>query len=207
MCQKSAIQRGIAMGLAMGLAQGGVPSARETPVETYPGAPRGATLSSKTSGEVQGQKLPLTQERIWHGDSPGQCPIEAALGRFAADRPREEESGTVFQLNIEWRERSTLVRDCLIENVTANWIYRSEVGGLPDAPLEGMTVRNITLKVDGPKRGKPCLLEARADVHLPINGLTIGWQGNEAKWAGVASGAGIVISAERSAIRQEGKTK
>jgi hypothetical protein len=40
---------------------------------------------------------------------------------------------------------------------------------------------------------------------VPIDGLTIDWQGNEAGWAGVASGKGIALSGVRGATGQEGK--
>jgi Glycosyl hydrolases family 28 len=134
-------------------------------------------------------------------------PIEQVVWRnlrlFMMDWPKEKESGAVFHLNIERRERPTPVRDCLIENVAANWIYRSAFAGLPDAPLDGVTLRNITVKVDKPKSGKPCLFEARGNVHLPIDRLTIDWQGNEAQWVGVVSGAGVQISEARSATGPE----
>jgi hypothetical protein len=125
-------------------------------------------------------------------------PIERAIWRnvrlFMMNWPKEKESGAVFHLNIERRERPTPVRDCLIENVTANWIYRSEFAGLPDAPLDGIAMRKITALVDPPKAGKPWLFEDRGNVRLPVEGLTIDWQGNKDKWAGVVSGAGVMAS-------------
>jgi hypothetical protein len=133
-------------------------------------------------------------------------PVERAIWRnlrlFMMNWPREKESGTVFHLNIERRERPTPVRECLIENVTANWVYRSEFAGLPDAALDGITLRNITARVDLPKSGKPWLFEARSNVRLPIEGLTLDWQGNEEKWAGVVGGTGVTSSNVRSAAGQ-----
>jgi hypothetical protein len=129
-------------------------------------------------------------------------PIERAIWRnlrlFMTNWPKEKESGTVFHLNIERRERPTPVRDCLIENVSANWVYRSEFAGLPDAPLDGISMRNITARVDPPKSGKPSLFESRGNVRMPIEGLSIDWQGNESKWAGVVSGTGLRVSDVRS---------
>jgi len=134
-------------------------------------------------------------------------PIERAtwtnLRLFIMNWPKEKESGTVFHLNIERRERPTPVRDCRIENVCANWIYRSEFAGLPDAPLDGVRLQNITASVDPPKSGKPSLFEARGNVRLPIEGLTIDWQGNEDKWAGVVSGRGITISDVQTTVGQK----
>jgi hypothetical protein len=125
-------------------------------------------------------------------------PVERATWRnlrfFMVNWPKEKESGAVFHLNIERRERLTPVRDCLIENVTANWIYRSEFAGLPDAPLDGIVMRNIIALVDAPKSAKHWLFEERGNVRLPVNGLTIDWQGNRDKWSGVASGTGVMIS-------------
>jgi hypothetical protein len=125
-------------------------------------------------------------------------PIERVIWRnlrlYMTDWPQEKESGTVLHLLVTRREGATAVRDCLIENVTANWICRSLFAGLPDAPLEGVTVRNLILKVDKPKRGKPYLFETRDYARVPIQGLTVDWQGNEASWAGVASGKGVVVS-------------
>lgn len=125
-------------------------------------------------------------------------PIERVVWRnirlSMIDWPQEKESGAVFHLNIERREAATPVRDCLIENVTANWIYRSELAGLPDAPLEGLTMRNIRLRVDPPKSGKPSLFACRDNVSVSVQGLTVDWQGNEARWAGVVSGSGLTIS-------------
>jgi hypothetical protein len=124
-------------------------------------------------------------------------PVERALWRnlrlFMINWPKEKESGTVFHINIERREGATPVRDCRIEDVAANWIYRSGFAGLPDAPLEGVTLRNITVKAERPKSGRPYLFEAGEKVRLPIKGLRIDWQGHQASWAGVTRGEGFKI--------------
>jgi len=124
-------------------------------------------------------------------------PVEKAVWRnirmFMVDWPEEDESGTAFHLTIECREALTPVRNCLIENVTANFIYRSELAGLPDAPLNGIEIRNIAIRVDPPKKSRPYLFECGGNVNLAIKGLTIDWQGNEDKWAGIVSGPGLRI--------------
>ena len=125
-------------------------------------------------------------------------PIERVVWRnirlSMIDWPQEKDSGAVFHLNIERREAATPVRDCLIENVTANWLYRSEFAGLPDTPLEGLTMRNIRVTVDLPKKGKPALFVCRDNVRVSVRGLTVDWQGHEAQWAGAVSGDGLTIS-------------
>lgn len=134
-------------------------------------------------------------------------PVERAVWRnirlFMTNWPQEKESGAVFHLIVDRRQAATPVRDCVIENIVANWIYRSEFAGLPDAPLDGVKLRNITVKADTPKAGRPFLFECRDNVRVPIDGLTIDWQGNQAKWAGVASGKGLIIS--ESGTRTEGR--
>jgi hypothetical protein len=125
-------------------------------------------------------------------------PIERAVWRdirlFMIDWAQEKDSGTVFHLIISRREGATPVRECLIENVTANWLYRSEFVGLLDAPLDGVTLRNIRIKADPPKSGKPPLFVCGDNVSLPIEGLTLDWQGNEARWAGIVSGRGLTFT-------------
>lgn len=125
-------------------------------------------------------------------------PIEHVVWRnirlFMHDWPQEKDSGTVFHLNIQRREAATPVRDCLIENVTANWLYRSEFAGLPDTPLEGLTMRNIRVTADPPKKGRPALFVCRDNVRISVQGLTVDWQGHEAQWAGIVSGDGLTVS-------------
>jgi hypothetical protein len=125
-------------------------------------------------------------------------PIERVVWRnlrfYMKDWPQERESGAVFHLTIERRDGATPVRDCLVENVSANWIYRSQFAGLPDAPLEGVKLRHITAKVEAPKAGKPFLFECGAHVRVPLEDFRIDWQGNEAKWGGVVRGEGLVIT-------------
>jgi len=124
-------------------------------------------------------------------------PVERAVWRdirmFMIDWPAENESGTAFHLTIERREAPTPVHNCLIENVTTNFIYRSGLAGLSDAPLNGIEMRNIAIKVDPPKKGRPYLFECGDNVNLKIKRLTIDWQGNENKWAGLVSGSGLIV--------------
>lgn len=137
-------------------------------------------------------------------------PIERVTWRnlrlFMTNWPQEKESGAVFHLNIERREAATPVRDCVIENVTANWLYRSEFAGLPDAPLDGVTLRNVTVKAGSPKSGKPALFSCRDHVNVKLDGLTVDWQGNEAKWAGVMSGRGLSVSGLRETGRENSRS-
>jgi hypothetical protein len=128
-------------------------------------------------------------------------PIERVVWRnlrlYMKHWPQEKESGAVFHLTIERRDGATPVRECLIENVSANWIYRSQFAGLPDAPLDGVTLRHITAKVEAPKAGKPFLFECVAHVRVPLEDFKIDWQGNEANWGGVVKGDGLVITGNR----------
>lgn len=125
-------------------------------------------------------------------------PIERVAWRnirlFMRDWPQEKSSGAVLDFNIEKRAAPTPVRDCLVENVSANWLYRSVFSGIPEAPLDGITLRNITVKAEQPKTGKPYLFDAGPNVHLSITGLNIDWQGHQATWAGIASGNGLSVS-------------
>jgi len=125
-------------------------------------------------------------------------PIERVVWRdirlFMIDWPQERESGAVLHLVISRRDGATPVRDCRIENVAANWIYRSEFAGLPDAPLDGVIMRNIRVRVDPPKSGKPSLFVCGDNVRLFIEGLTVDWQANQAQWAGIISGRGLTFS-------------
>ncbi len=121
------------------------------------------------------------------------------------DWPQEKESGAVFHIIVDRREGATPVRECLIENVTANWIYRSEFAGLPDAPLTGLKLRDVSVRAGRPKADKPWLFECRDHVRVPIEGLTIDWQGNRDQWAGIASGKGLIIS-EATASPRRGPT-
>jgi hypothetical protein len=125
-------------------------------------------------------------------------PVERVVWRnirlFMIDWPQEKNSGTVFYLVISRRGGATPVRQCRIENVTANWVYHSEFAGLPDAPLDGVTLRHIQIKVDPPKSGKPSLFVCGDNVRLSLEGLTLDWQGNQARWAGVLSGRGLTFS-------------
>jgi hypothetical protein len=130
-------------------------------------------------------------------------PIERAVWRDIRlgliSWPGEKESGTAFHVTIERREAPTPVRACLAENVTANWIYRSEFAGLPEAPLDGFRLRNIRIKVGTPKAGKPWLFESRGNVRVLVDGLELDWQGNQGRWSGVVSGSGLLISESRPA--------
>lgn len=130
-------------------------------------------------------------------------PIEKVVWRnirlFMTNWPQEKESGAVFHITIEKREAPTPVRDCLVENVLANWLFRSEFAGLPDAPLTGVALRNIRALVERPKSGKPALFSCRENVDLKLDGLKVDWQGHEAEWAGVVAGKGLRVPPPASA--------
>jgi Glycosyl hydrolases family 28 len=138
-------------------------------------------------------------------------PIERAVWRnirlFMIDWPEEKESGTVFHFIVDRRGGATPVRDCRVENVEANWIYRSEFAGLPDAPLEGVVIRNLRLKVDSPKSGRPALFVCRDHVRLPIENLSVDWRKNEGKWSGLVEGGGLVLPGISPAARPGAKPR
>lgn len=124
-------------------------------------------------------------------------PIERALWRnvrlFMTDWTEESNSGKVFHLIKDKRDGITPVRDCVIENITANFIYRSECAGLAESTLDGIRMKNITIDVDRPREGRPYLFEAGKHVDMTIDGLTVNWRGNRRRWAGVVSGTGLTI--------------
>jgi hypothetical protein len=110
----------------------------------------------------------------------------------------EKNSGRLFHLTIDYRSKnsrvSTPVRDCLIENIKANCIYPSELAGLPDAPLDGLVMRNIELAVNPPRDQKPhYLFEPLSNVSVPVQGLKVDWQGNKHLWSGISSTRGMTI--------------
>jgi hypothetical protein len=125
-------------------------------------------------------------------------PVERAVWRnirlFMKDWPREKESGSVFHMVVTRREAATRVRDCLVENVAANWIYRSEFAGLSDAPLNGVTFRNIRATVELPKANQPSLFVCRDTVDVPVQNLTVDWQGHQSRWGGVVLGKGLTLT-------------
>ncbi|MBN2272575.1 MAG: hypothetical protein JXN61_18325 [Sedimentisphaerales bacterium] len=124
-------------------------------------------------------------------------PIEKAvwcdIRLFMIDWAAEKNSGKVFHLIKDKREAVTPISDCLIENVTANFIYRSEFAGLAESPLAGIKISNVEVNVGKPKEGKPYLFHAGDYVDLTIEGLTVNWQGNRDRWAGVVSGSGLNV--------------
>ena len=134
-------------------------------------------------------------------------PVERAVWRnirlFMKDWPREKESGSVFHLMVTRREAPTPVRDCLIENVAANWIYRSEFAGLSDAPLNGVTFRNIRATVELPKANQPSLFVCRDNVDIPVQNLAVDWQGHQSRWSGVVLGKGLTLTG----LTQSGRDK
>lgn len=138
-------------------------------------------------------------------------PIERVVWRdirlFMINWPQEKESGAVFDVTVENRAAPTPVRDCLIENVSANWIFRSRFAGLADAPLTGVTLRNIQARVQSPKSGKPALFLCGDNVNLELKGMAVDWQGHEAEWDGVVTGKGITILQESTAADKRSATK
>lgn len=114
------------------------------------------------------------------------------------DWPDESNSGSVFHILIEDRTGETPVTNALIENIKANFIWLSEFRGLPDAPLDDLTMRNLEIFVDPPKDGKPPLFLSTGNVDIRIDDLAIHWQGNEEKWGGVTAGEGITTSVYRN---------
>jgi hypothetical protein len=110
------------------------------------------------------------------------------------DWVHETQSGAAFHFIINERKGKTPVRNCLIENVSSNFLYRSQFAGLEGAPLDGVIMRNIQVVVDQPKRDSCYLFEANENVALKIENLQIDWKNNREKWAGISSGSGIVIA-------------
>lgn len=108
-----------------------------------------------------------------------------------------ETGGAPFQFLITRRGGATPVRDCLVENVVTNAIVSSGFAGLPDAPLEGLILKCITINVEPPrnvdKRRRQYLLDVQHNVRMPIEDLRVIWNDQEKEWAGITSGPGLDI--------------
>ena len=104
-----------------------------------------------------------------------------------------EDGGSPIQIEITNRSKSrptpTSVRNCTIENVVASGTEACVFRGLPDAPLDGIKMKNITFNVPPPGEKKPPLIRILEHVRVEVEGLKINWQGNENKWAGVVEGS------------------
>lgn len=106
-----------------------------------------------------------------------------------------ETRGAPFQFQISRRGGATPVRRCLVENVDTTCRVASSLGGLKDAPLDGLVMRNITLRVDRPAgNDRPPLFRVGRHVQVPLSSLTIHWQGNRQRWNGVLSGSGLDVT-------------
>ncbi len=104
---------------------------------------------------------------------------------FMIDWSDERYSGSVFHFVLSLRDGPTTVENCVVENITANFIYSSEFGGFIGCPLTGVELRNITINVDPPKTGRPNLFSIGSVRDFTIDGLAINWQGNRDRWAGI----------------------
>lgn len=112
---------------------------------------------------------------------------------YMIDWVHEKLSGTAFHLYIRMREKPTPVKNCLIENVQTNFIYTSQFEGLPDAPLDGVRMKNISITADTPKKNNCTLFEFTKNVSIIIDGLHINWKNNKNQWTGLISGDGLKI--------------
>jgi hypothetical protein len=124
-------------------------------------------------------------------------PVENVIWRnvrlFMVNWIHEKLSGTAFHLNIRMRDKPTPVKNCLIENVTANFIGSSQFEGLQETPLDGIKMRNIAISVGTPKRENLPLFECTKYVDLTLEEFKIDWNTNKHKWSGLVSGKGLKI--------------
>ena len=91
------------------------------------------------------------------------------------------------------------MRDCVVEDVTTNALVPSLLRGLPEAPMDGVSMRRIAIRAEAPRKVKPgsrppALFAVGDHVRVAIDGLTVSWQGHEALWSGVASGPGLAVT-------------
>lgn len=114
------------------------------------------------------------------------------------DWKHEALSGAAFHLQIKERQGKTPVRNCLIENVQTNFIWNSLFSGLPDAPLDGVKMKDIQIRADAPKMDSCYLFKGNEYVNLEIENLDIDWQDNREKWLGVSSWDGFTIKNENT---------
>jgi hypothetical protein len=123
-------------------------------------------------------------------------PIENVTWRdirlFMIDWPHET-GGAPMQFEITERAGLTPVRNCSVENITANAVVPCRFGGVRGAPLDGLRLRNITLRASRPREAGWHLLDVKSSVDVPIDGLTVEWGSNRDLWAGVVSGSGLKI--------------
>ena len=126
-------------------------------------------------------------------------PIENVTWRnirmFMLDWPHET-GGAPFQFLITKRGGLTPVRNCVVENITTSVVAPSSFAGLPEAPLYGLKLRNITLKVEEPRNGKsqPYLFNVGDQVEVSVDGLFVDWQGHRDKWSSLCTDKGLKIN-------------
>ena len=123
-----------------------------------------------------------------------------------------ETGGAPIQLFITRRNGLTPVRNLTIEHIIANVIVPCGLAGLADAPLNGVTLRNLVLRMDVPPEGRASYFQGNEDAYAPtfhpsqaaggpdvfkvgdhvdvsIEGLIIDWQGNRHLWNGISGGS------------------
>lgn len=165
--------------------------------------------SVKSSLKVGTETRGLIQDVIWEDMDVYDCergivlyacdggPVESVVWRnvrlFMVNWIHEKLSGTAFHLNIRMRDKPTPVRNCLIENVQANFIGSSQFEGLQEVPLDGIKMRNISISAGIPKKENLPLFDCTKYVDLTIEGLNIDWNNNKHKWSGLVAGKGLKI--------------
>ncbi|MBD3387291.1 hypothetical protein GF407_20465 [candidate division KSB1 bacterium] len=118
-----------------------------------------------------------------------------------------ETGGTPVQLFIAKRRGYTSVKNINIEHINANVIVPIGFAGLAEAPLNHVSLRHISLRMEVPKstqsyfRGnldaytpefkdqnvakKPDVFKVSENINVIIDGLFIDWQGNQDMWTPV----------------------
>ena len=123
-----------------------------------------------------------------------ECCVWRNIRMNLIDYPNEKDSGTAFLFDIKKRGGISHIKDCLVENVTTNFIYRSHFTGIAESPVSGVILRNITINAEPPKKDAPPFFECSHVADVRIEGLTINWQGNEKRWSGIVSGTGLTVA-------------
>jgi hypothetical protein len=126
-------------------------------------------------------------------------PIESVTWRdirmFMIDWPHET-GGAPFQFLITERGGLTPVRNCLVENVHTTAVAPSGFAGLPNAPMDGLRLKNVTVYAESPRQNissRPYLFKANDHVDVGIEGLLVNWQGHMDLWGGVSKNPTLII--------------
>lgn len=96
-----------------------------------------------------------------------------------------ETGGAPFQFVTTKRDGVTPVRSILVQDVTTEALVPSEFAGLEQAPLDGLTMRDITVRAVNPIESGQPLFRLLRFTGFCVDGLTVQWNGHRDLWGGV----------------------